>query len=242
MAPFFMIYNNMIHLKTFESFIGEGRSAYDGLASKLTKGTMNTWVNGYSGGNASINYVDQIEERGLEFDLNATIHIDKKIKGFEVLNSTGADGRDDDDEGDFQTPFINIDFGINPEWIPGEWSTVYFHLADVMRHEMEHITQDGVDNGNYRAGKPIEDDSELRAYIKMGLLPKSQYLMLPKEVDANLQGLRYEAKKRKESMIDTVTKYLDTQEQSGVIDGKEREEVLTLWRRRAKKIGGIPKF
>jgi hypothetical protein len=43
-------------------------------------------------------------------------------------------------------------------------------------------------------------------------------------------------------MIDTVTRYLDTQEQGGIIDGAEREEVLTLWRRRAKEIGGTPKF
>lgn len=232
----------MRKIYTFEDFIGEGRSSYDGLASKLTRAVFNKWVKGYSGGNAVINYGDQIEERGLEFDLEATIHIDKKFKGFEVLDSTGADGRDEDDDGDFQTPFINIDFGINPEWIPGEWSMVYFHLADVIRHEMEHITQDGIDNGNYRAGKPNEDDSELRLFIKMGMLPKAQYLMLPKEVDANLQGLRYEAKKRKEAMIDTVTRYLDTQEQGGVIDGTEREEVLDLWRRRAKKIGGIPIF
>lgn len=232
----------MKHLKTFGDFLVEGRSAYDGLASKLTKAIFNKWVRSYKGGNDAINYGDQIEERGLEFDIDATIHIDKKFKGFEVLDSTGADGRDDDDEGDFQTPFINIDFGINPEWIPGEWSEVYFHLADVVRHEMEHITQDGADHGNYRTGKPIEDDSELRAYIKMGLLPKSQYLMLPKEVDANLQGLRFEAKKRKQSMIDTVNKYLDTQEQGGTINGEEREIVLDLWRRRAEKIGGIPKF
>jgi|TARA_B110000240_G_C13495691_1_gene451581 hypothetical protein len=232
----------MRHFKTFENFVGEGRSAYDGLASKLVKATFNKWVHGYSGGNAVINFSEQIEERGLEFDLDATIHIDKKFKGFEVLGSTGADGRDEDDEGDFQTPFINIDFGINPDWIPGEWSTVYFNLADVIRHEMEHITQEGKDHGNYRAGKPDTDDAELRAYIKMGLLPDSQYLMLPKEVDANLQGLRYEAKKRKEPMADAVNRYLDTKEEGGQIDGKEREEVLTLWRRRAKKIGGIPKF
>jgi hypothetical protein len=66
--------------------------------------------------------------------------------------------------------------------------------------------------------------------------------MLPKEVDANLQGLRYEAKKRKEAMGDAVNRYLDTQEQGGVIDGTEREEIMATWRRRAKKIGGIPKF
>lgn len=232
----------MKYVKTYEHFIGEGRSAYDGLASKLTRSVFNKWVKSYKGGTDTINYGDQIEERGLEFDIEATIHIDNKFKGFEVLDSTGADGRDEDDDGDFQTPYIVIDFGLNPEWIPGEWSTVYFHLADVIRHEMEHITQDGIDTGNYRSGKPNEDDSELRSYIKMGLLPKSQYLMLPKEVDANLQGLRYEAKKRKESMSDAVKRYLDTQEQGGVINGTEREDVLDLWRRRAKKIGGIPKF
>jgi hypothetical protein len=119
---------------------------------------------------------------------------------------------------------------------------VYFHLADVMRHEMEHITQDGAGVGNYKAGKPNEDDSELRHLIDLGILPKAHYMMLPKEVDANLHGLRFEAKKRKEPIIDAINRYLDTQEQGGIIDGVEREEILDLWRRRAQQIGGIPKF
>ena len=231
----------MKHIKLFEQFVNEGRSSYDGLASKLTRAVFKAWVKGYQGGMKEINYMDQIEDK-LEFDLDATIYIDKRFKGFEVLNGTGADGRDIDDDGDDQTPFINIYFGINPEWLPGEWSMVYFHLADVMRHEMEHITQDGEGVGNYRAGKPSEDDSELRGLIELGILPKAQYMMLPKEVDANLQGLRYEAKKRREPIIDAINRYLDTQEQGGVIDKKEREEILDLWRRRAQKIGGIPKF
>ena len=231
----------MERISTFNDFINEGRSKWDSFASKLTRNVFKAWIKGYEGGMKEISYMEQIEDR-LEFDLHATIYIDKRFKGFDVLDGTGADGRDEDDDGDFQTPFINIYFGINPEWLPGEWSEVYFHLADVMRHEMEHITQDGKDTGNYRAGKPNEDDSELRTYIEMGLLPKAQYMMLPKEVDANLQGLRYEAKKRREAMSDAVNRYLDTQEQGGVIDGTEREEILTTWRRRAKQIGGIPKF
>ena len=232
----------MKHIKTYESFLNEGRSAYDGLASKLVKATFKHWVKNYKGGEASISYSDQIMERGLEFDLDATLHVTKKVKGFEVLDQTGADGRDIDDDGDDQTPYILIEFAINPEWIPGEWSMTYFHLADVMRHEMEHITQDGKGVGNYRKGKPIEDDSQLRSLIKLGLLPKAQYLMLPKEVDANLQGLRYEAKKRKEPLADAINRYLDTKEQGGEIDGTEREEVLDLWRRRAKQIGGFQDF
>ena len=231
----------MERIITFNDFLNESRSKWDSFASKLTSAVFKAWIKGYEGGMTEINYSDQIESK-LEFDLNATIFIDKKFKGFEVIDGTGADGRDDDDEGDFQTPFINIYFGINPEWLPGEWSEVYFYLADVMRHEIEHITQDGIDHGNYRAGKPNEDDSQMRLLIKLGLLPQAQYMMLPKEVDANLQGLRYESKKRKESMFDAVNRYLDTQEQGGVIDGIEREEILTAWRRRAKKIGGIPKF
>lgn len=137
------------------------------------------------------------------------------------------------------TPFINIDFAVNPDWLPGYFQEIYMHLSDVMRHEMEHITQDGEGVGNYRAGKPIEDDQFTRTMIDQGFLPKATYLMLPKEVDANIQGLRYEAKKRKEPMEIMVNKYLDTQD---YLSAEEREQVLTLWRNRAKKIGGIPNF
>ena len=61
----------------------------------------------------------------------------------------------------------------------------------------------------------------------------------PKEVDANLQGLRYEAKKRRVPMKETVDKYLDSQD---YLTDETRDLVLDTWRRRAKKIGGIPKF
>lgn len=232
----------MKHIQTYESFLNEGRSAYDGLASKLTKQVFKHWVNNYVSGNAKITYTDEVVERGLEFDIEATLYVTSKVKGFEVLDSTGADGRDTDDEGDDQTPFIVIDFAINPDWLPREWSITYFYLADVIRHEMEHITQDGKAYGNYRMGKPNEDDSAMRAMIKAGFLPQAHYMMLPKEVDANLQGLRFEAKKRKEPLKDAINRYLDAQEQGGVINGTERSEIMDLWRLRAKKIGGFQKF
>jgi len=62
---------------------------------------------------------------------------------------------------------------------------------------------------------------------------------LPKEVDANLQGLRYEAKKRRVDMSKAVSDYLDTQD---YLTDETRAEVMDLWRKRAKKIGGIPTF
>lgn len=238
----------MKHIKKYQEFLNEGRSKYDGIASKLTKETFRKWVSEYksTGGKGNSSFFEQIELNGLEFDLTATLYFDKvestRIKGFEILGSTGADGRDFyiDDEGDEvdQTPFIIIDFAINTEWLPGHWQEIYMYLADCMRHEMEHITQDGVSIGNYKPGKPNEDDSFLRGLIKSGMMEEYEYLLLPKEVDANLQGLRFEAKKRKENIIDSINRYLDTK---GLLP-EQRDEVLETWRKRAKKIGGIPKF
>ena len=231
-------------IKKYDDFINESRSRYDGVASKLTKETFKNWITHYRsvGPKGKVSFYDQIELKGLEFDLTCTLYFDKvegsRIKGFEILGSTGADGRDIDDDGDDQTPFIHIDFAINSDWIPEYWQEIYMHLADCMRHEMEHITQDGKSIGNYRPGKPDEDDSFMRSLIQSGMLPESDYLLLPKEIDANLQGLRFEAKKRREPMIDAVNRYLETKG----LSQSEMENVLSTWRNRASKIGGIPKF
>jgi hypothetical protein len=234
----------------FSEYLNEGRGSWDTLSGSLVSKVFKKWIKDWKSGKKESSYFEAIQDssREIEFDLHASIYFGEvdniRIKGFEVLETTGADGRDgvwnkDEDEWEDQDPFIIIDFAINDEWLPGEWSEVYMYLSDVMRHELEHITQDGVSIGNYRMGKPQEDDTQMRQFIKLGFLPQYHYLLLPKEVDANLQGLRYEAKKRKIKMIDVVNKYLDTQE---YLTPETREEVLDTWRRRAKKIGGIPKF
>lgn len=223
----------MKHIKSQAIF--ERYTKLDSAANKMLGDTFRKWVLDFQNGNKSSNFSFSLESPGLTFDLEAAIYF--KGKGFEVLPSTGADGRDEDDEGDWQDPFIHIDFACNPEWLPTYWEDIYFHLADVLRHEIEHITQDGIDIGNYRKGKPDAPDDEMRALIQMGLLPKYNYLLLPKEVDANLQGLRFEAKKRKERTIDAVNRYLDSKEDMGEIDSTERELVLGKWHARAKHLG-----
>jgi len=229
----------MRHIIKFESFINESRSRYDGISSKLTKRVFKTWILDWKAGKKLSKYSESIELNGLEFDLDATLYFDKvngtAIKNFQILGSTGANSDSEDEEGDYQTSYIIIDFAINSEWVPGYWQDIYMYLADAMRHEIEHITQGGE---NYRPGKPNDDDSVMRKLIQQGFLPEYQYLLLPKEVDANLQGLRFESKKRREPMIDAINRYLDIKSYSP----KEREEILTAWRIRAKTIGGIPKF
>jgi len=163
------------------------------------------------------------------FDLDANIYFTEKVDFLQVIDSTGTG--DDEDTGD---SFIIIDLVVNPKQLPGFWNEIYMVLSDVMRHEIEHLTQEGE---NYRHGKPNENDILQRARIgELGI--KHEYLLLPKEIDANLQGLRYEAKKRKESMSDVVNRYLDRME----LEPSKKSEVLDKWRQRAKKISGIPNF
>ena len=223
----------MKHIKSQAIF--ERYTKLDSISNKLLGDCFRQWVLDFERGKKSSSFSFEVQNPGLTFDLNCSIYF--KGKGFEVLNSTGADGRDEDDEGDWQDPFINVDFACNPDWLPTYWSDIYFHLADVLRHEIEHITQDGIDIGNYRKGKPNEPDDMMRAMINSGMLSKMHYLLLPKEVDANLQGLRFEAKKRKEKTIDAVNRYLDQKEEMGEITSKEREEVLVKWTARAKQLG-----
>jgi hypothetical protein len=77
-----------------------------------------------------------------------------------------------------------------------------------------------------------------RELIHQGFLPQSTYLVLPKEIDANLEGLRLESQVRGETMTNTLNRYLDTQN----LSQPERTQVVQLWKERAKKIGAIPEF
>lgn len=213
------------------------RSRYDGLASGIAGEILKKWIAQQS---RKYNYV-YISKVGknIEFELHARLFIvtDENI-GFEVLDTTGADGRDFDEDDRYQTPCIIIDFAVNGTLLPKYWSEIYFYLCDVVRHEIEHITQEEGVEINYKKGKPGDDDSFQRELIKTNLLPTWNYYLLPKEIDANLQGLRFEAKKRRKPYINIINKYLNSQE----LDTEHRDIIFKRWRERAKEIGGIPNF
>jgi len=214
-----------------------GRSKYDGLASGIAGEILKKWISQQS---RKYNYV-YISKIGknIEFELHARLFIvtDENI-GFEVLDTTGADARDFDEDDRYQTPWIIIDFAVNKTLLPKYWSEIYFYLCDVVRHEIEHITQEEGVEINYKKGKPGYDDSFQRELIKTNLLPTWNYYLLPKEIDANLQGLRLEAKKRRKPYINIINKYLDSQE----LNVEHRDIIFKRWRERAREIGGIPSF
>ena len=73
--------------------------------------------------------------------------------------------------------------------------------------------------------------------IDMELLPKAEYFKLAKEIDANLQGMYFRAKKEKKQFKDIINNYLNAQD----ITTKEKEEILNIWRSRNKALN-LPQF
>ena len=218
------------------------QNVLDRMALRLANDVFAQWNFDYNLGKTSSTWYKQVKANGPEFDIDATIYFGdvngQPILGFTSFDTTGADSRDFDDDDNPQTPFIIIDFGIERAWLPEYFTELYFHLVDVVRHEIEHITQGGESIGNYIPGKPSEDDSMERELIHQGFLPQSTYLVLPKEIDANLEGLRLESQVRGETMTNTLNRYLDTQD----LSQPERTQVVKLWKERAQKIGAIPQF
>ena len=146
-------------------------------------------------------------------------------------------------------PFVATMFRINPKILPQAWSKISADVSDVIRHEIEHLTQAGDnvrgqvydDEGNLiDKGKYMDDDKIIRDMInKLKVLPKSDYYKLEKEVDAMLQGLYLKAKKTRKPFADVINNYLDIA--PGIDTKEDKEAILNLWRSRRKALS-LPVF
>ena len=213
-----------------EAVLAEGK--YDTITNSLSRIAFEAFKDAYDRGDKRAEFefrvgnpehddVD-IETTQFEFDFMGVVNFTEdtyKVDG-------GANAGLDDDGEEIQ-PMINVNFQIpkNPDW-----QEVSMDLKDVVRHELEHLTQDGE---NIRSGKYIPDDQDVRKLIDAGLLDKDTYFSLPKEVDAMIQGLYYKAKKSKQPFADVVNAYLD----KAMISLDNKEKVLNLWRKRLPALG-----
>ena len=203
-----------------EGILKEGR--YDTISNQISRDIFNFWKENIDQG--LVTFENSYEHEGEDIDIEATIKLSPEI---EYLNVDG--GADD------ETDFIVVNFKVNPDKLPGAWEEISFNLKDVIRHEIEHLTHG--EGFMLKPGKYIENDQLIRQMIDMELLPKSSYFKLEKEIDANLQGMYFRAKKEKRPFIDVINTYLDAQD----ITPKEKQIVLNLWRSRRKALS-LPKF
>ena len=212
----------MVVLKKTTQPLNEGR--YDKISNQISSTIFNQWKEDYEGGADASRYEETFETDDLMIDVDANISF------IPELNDLNVDGG-----ADSNTDYLEIRFEVDPKLLPKKWSEISMNLKDVVRHEIEHLTHG--EGFNLKPGKFIEDDQLIRNIIDAKLLPKAEYFKLEKEVDAQLQGMYFRAKKEKRPFIDVLDTYLNSQK----ITPEEKEEVLDIWRTRAKALS-LPKF
>lgn len=238
----------MISMKTL---IVEGR--YDALVTKLSRELLaivklsHIAVNALRGefADKQIYFKDnapaiesadypEIYFREIEnLDIPAEFYLTLKIQWVDDLPGglrKGGDAFNDTDDhitDDGTPPLIEIRLELDSKLYPQILSDVAMALRDTLRHEIEHITQSG---WNLKQGKYLPSDQRIRKKIVTGDLPAYRYLILPKEVDANLQGLYLQAKKSKRPFQEVVREYLDSFEH--YLSDTDKEKILSVWRKR----------
>ena len=229
--------------RNLPSLLNEGR--YDSFVNEISRIVFEMFKDIHDRGDKKGEFEfsvgpddEDIYSKDFEFDLAGVV----QITDDEYMVDGGANAGFDD-KGEEITPLLSVKFKIpkNPDW-----QKVSFDIKDVVRHELEHLTQDGLnvkggvvskDPKLARPSKQMDDDQTIRDLIDLDLLPKADYFRLPKEIDAMLQGLYFKAKKSRTPFKDVINTYLDTQP----INDEERENILKIWRSRAKALS-LPVF
>ena len=185
-------------------------------------------------------YFEEVENDNIPLEFYLTL----KVQWIDGLNDLrkGGDAFNDDKRDSDELPLIEIRFEIDPAEYPNVLSEIAMELRDTLRHEIEHITQSG---WNLKAGKYMQSDQSVRNKIQQMEIPTYRYFTLPKEIDANMLGLYFQAKKERKPFSTVINNYLnafvsDTQ-QPGTMSSQEKEKVLTIWRKRLPALN-LPRF
>ena len=219
--------------------LNEGK--YDGLVTKLAGYTLNAWKGDFEDDQRSGKFTLEIgpgrefDYPYLKFDYQANAQfIDKyKTSGYAVADPIKG------------LPRVSIGFKIDRFELPRMWEQIAFDLRNVIRHEIEHLMQDGP---NVKKGKEMDSDLSRRRELMTGEKPwwkiwraklkDAEYYKLEKEVDANLQGLYLKAKKIRKPLEQVIDNYLKFNLN---LPPEDQEGIKALWRERAPKIN-VPVF
>ena len=210
-----------------EGVLKEGR--YDTLSNQISRDIFNFWKEDFDEGAEDSTYEDNYDfpPNGIQVKAQITYK-----PGFKKLKVDGGS----DIASKTLPGYLEVNFIVDPKMLPEFWEEISMNLKDVVRHEIEHITQ----LGTSRTKKEDFDedfDTTIRALVKAKIIPQAEYFKLPREVDANLQGMYFRAKKERRPFADVINTYLDAQD----ITPKDKQIILNLWRSRRKALS-LPKF
>ena len=189
------------------------------------------------------------KDTDLTFDYDLKVMFVKGIN--KIMRDGGAYKGGFGDNDDWEEPKIELEFAVDPYNFPRDFEEISGQISDVLRHEIEHLTQAG---GNER-GKDFkggafdgkfgtEEEMKFRTLIQQGIIANGvEYLTLPSEIDANIQGLYLTAKKQKRPFVDVVDQYLYAYTEQFDEDGnpyltkKDVEDVKKVWALRLPSLG-----
>jgi hypothetical protein len=124
-----------------------------------------------------------------------------------------------------QIPYIEISIGTNGNL--QHLNYISLHVSNALRHEIEHITQSGL---NTLPGKYLPDDQLLRETATT-----QEYHLLKKEIPAMLHGLHTQAKKERKPFLDKLHEYLD----GTYLLESDIDSIRSIWINKAKELNLI---
>ena len=198
---------------------------YNKAANAASALVFNAWKEGFEQGKLRVRVDTSYQYKDVCFDIDASIVF---RKGIDRLNIDGGAGYDADLEDE---DFIQVRFEVDPKLIPDYWEEISMNLKDLFRHEIEHLIHG--EGWNSVPSRMMEDDAPIRKMINTRLLPRVEYFKLEKEVDANIQGMYFRAKKEKVKFSKVVNNYLNSQK----ITIAEKNEIVSIWRKRSLQLG-----
>ena len=240
-------------IKTFGDFLFEGR--YDSLTGKISAAVMRKiketdngeeYFDGVKviyGPEDSVPGFIYLIEKGMHINVDYFVDevsgIDVEVVISIIRDEAPVFERDFilDGETDDQSSVIYIFVQLTPGSEPRVYPEIAVDLRNLVRHEIEHLTQRG---WGEKEGKKMRRNEGVRKRITSNPELYHRYYTLKDEIPANIQGLYSEAKTRKLPFKEVVHNYLDKKVEQGVIPSTEKTRIYRLWRAAAQKIGGLP--
>ena len=240
-------------IKAFGDFLFEGR--YDSLTGKISAAVMRKiketdngeeYFDGVKviyGPEASVPGFIYLIEKGMHINVDYFVDevsgIDVEVVISIIRDEAPVFERDFilDGETDDQSSVMYIFVQLTPGSEPRVYPEIAVDLRNLVRHEIEHLTQRG---WGEIEGKKMRRNEGVRKRINSNPELYHRYYTLKDEIPANIQGLYSEAKTRKLPFKEVVHGYLDKKIEQGVIPPTEKTRIYRLWRAAAQKIGGLP--
>ena len=217
-----LLYPNRVDLvenkKIEKPLLTEGR--YDTITRRVVKDII-SFVTSKRIGSFSLPYdiTDEFEyeQEGLSFSIDLDIKKNRGVKDFH-LDAAVSDDKDEN--------VIMVALFFGPDFSPKSYEKLFYRLQEVMRHEIEHLTQGGP---NRIPDRPIYYGSTSDLKTVYGH-HKNKI-----EVPALVHGFYRRAKIEKRPLDEIMIDDLDADIQKGLLSKKQAENLLTIWLDYAKK-------